>query len=239
MAMNRRHFLKTTACAALAGQAHALETGRSFTSMPERVAVLELFTSEGCSSCPPAEVWFSGLREVQGLWSQFIPMAFHVDYWDYLGWKDAFASAAYTTRQHQYAALWRSGSVYTPGFVLNGEEWRATRLSLPKAEAVGVLSLKQLGEGSWSIGFDPAKAGKEVLLYHVVMLGSATSKVTAGENSGHTLQHDFTVLNHAGIGSDANAATLKVGVDARAKAVVAWVSRAGDPTPLQAVGGWL
>jgi hypothetical protein len=199
MVMNRRQFLMTAASTALACQAPAAE--RSFQSTPERVAVLELFTSEGCSSCPPAEVWFTGLREAPGLWAKFIPVAFHVDYWDYLGWKDGFASPEFTKRQNHHAARWGSGRIYTPEFVLNGEEWRAGHLDLPRAETVGILALKQTGEGSWSIHFEPARAGSEVLLYHLALLGSASSKVTAGENSGHTLQHDFTVLNHVSLGS--------------------------------------
>src|SRR5947207_690518 len=95
-----------------------------FQSSENRVALLELFTSEGCSSCPPAETWLSGLRSSAGLWKEFVPVAFHVDYWDYLGWRDPWASAGFSDRQRAYAALWHSDSTYTPGFVLNGKEWR-------------------------------------------------------------------------------------------------------------------
>ena len=237
MSMNRRCFTIST-CAALAvGLPAVAATGTIYQSVPAHVAVLELFTSEGCSSCPPAEEWFSTLNKEPGLWTEFIPMAFHVDYWDYLGWKDAFASAAFTKREHQYAASWRANQVYTPCFVMNGQEWRGNRLSLPKAEMAGVLTLSRGAERTWLVDFEPVQGGKEGLVFHVALLGSASSKVTAGENSGHTLQHDFTVLNHAFKAGMNGRALLKLAGDEGAKAVVAWASRGADPTPVQAVGG--
>ena len=91
---------------------------------PQRVHLIELFTSQGCSSCPPAEVWLSKLKSEPGLWKNFVPLAFHVDYWDYLGWRDPWATKEFSDRQRNYAEAWRRDSVYTPGFVLNGREWR-------------------------------------------------------------------------------------------------------------------
>src|SRR5215470_17138375 len=96
-----------------------------FQSSENQVSLLELFTSEGCSSCPPAEKWVSGLKAAPGLWKQFVPVAFHVDYWDYLGWRDPWASKAFSDRQRAYAQVWGGDSIYAPGFVLNGQEWRA------------------------------------------------------------------------------------------------------------------
>src|SRR5215472_358919 len=94
-----------------------------FQSGPQHTAVIELYTSEGCSSCPPAEKWFSQLKTRPRLWIDFVPTAFHVDYWDYLGWQDPFGTAANSDRQRKYATQWKSHSVYTPGFVLDGKEW--------------------------------------------------------------------------------------------------------------------
>ena len=74
-----------------------------FESGAERVNLVELYTSEGCSSCPPADRWLSGLRRNRGLWQQVVPLAFHVDYWDNLGWRDQFADASWSERQRQYA----------------------------------------------------------------------------------------------------------------------------------------
>src|SRR5690242_13991684 len=83
--------------------AEAETLSQQFRSGPAPVSLLELFTSEGCSSCPPAEKWLGDLREETGLWRDFVPVAFHVNYWDHLGWRDALASAAFTQREHAYA----------------------------------------------------------------------------------------------------------------------------------------
>ena len=116
---------------------------RHFTSGENRVHLLELYSSEGCSSCPPAEEWLGALREAPGLWRDFIPIVFPVDYWDHLGWRDRYGRKAYTTRQYAYATQWRSNNVYTPEFVLDGVEWRsAERGPLPAATAhTGVLTV--------------------------------------------------------------------------------------------------
>ena len=74
-----------------------------FESTSQQTALLELYTSEGCSSCPPADRWLSKLKNEEGLWTRFIPVALHVDYWDYIGWKDRFASPEYSNRQRKYA----------------------------------------------------------------------------------------------------------------------------------------
>src|SRR5882757_1213593 len=81
---------------------------RHFTSGEGRTHLLELYTSEGCSSCPPAEAWLGDLRDAPGLWRDFVPVAFHVIYWDNLGWRDRFASKEYTARQYAYSAAWGS-----------------------------------------------------------------------------------------------------------------------------------
>lgn len=95
-----------------------------FSSGEKQTALLELYTSEGCSSCPPADRWLSSLKSKEGLWEEFIPIALHVDYWDYIGWQDRFASKQYSQRQRQYAREQSLKTVYTPGFVYNGKEWR-------------------------------------------------------------------------------------------------------------------
>ena len=112
-----------------------------FESGPKKVQLLELFTSEGCSSCPPAEASLGRLVDDPRLWRQFVPVAFHVDYWDHLGWKDPFASPEWTTRQRAYAANWNADSVYTPAFVLNGREWRSATVPAAEGEAAGVLKI--------------------------------------------------------------------------------------------------
>src|SRR5258708_28409550 len=75
--------------------------------------LVELFTSQGCSSCPPAEKWLNGQGMELFKQGKIIPLAFHVDYWDYLGWKDPFSSRAFSLRQRQYAEAWKTTSIYT------------------------------------------------------------------------------------------------------------------------------
>ncbi len=111
--MLRSAFLSFAVLVSLNASPQAAEL--SFTSGPGNVHLLELFTSEGCSSCPPAEAWLSKLKDDPRLWRDFVPLAFHVDYWDGLGWRDPFASKVWTARQYQYSARWKSSTVYTPG----------------------------------------------------------------------------------------------------------------------------
>src|SRR5438132_8079399 len=109
--------------AALLLGASALRAEVTLHSGPAQVALIELYTNEGCSSCPPAEKWLGELRGDAELWRRFVPVAFHVNYWDHLGWHDVLATKAYTEREYRYADTWRAPSVYTPCFVRNGQEW--------------------------------------------------------------------------------------------------------------------
>lgn len=122
--------------------AHAMPA--VFQSSEPQTTLLELYTSESCSSCPPAEAWLSKLKNEPGLWNKFVPVAFHVDYWNNLGWRDRLSDPQFTQRQQSYARLWSADGVYTPEFVLNGKEWHnwVGLRSAPGAGGVkaGVLS---------------------------------------------------------------------------------------------------
>src|SRR5437762_7982575 len=107
---------------------------RGFESAPQRTHLIELFTSQGCSSCPPAEAWLSNLKNEPRLWQDFVPLAFHVDYWDHLGWRDLFASKLWTERQADYSARWKAETVYTPAFVLDGMAWHNNVVPPPATE---------------------------------------------------------------------------------------------------------
>src|SRR5882757_8353629 len=129
-----------------------------FESGPKKVQLLELFTSEGCSSCPPAEASLGRLVNDPRLWHEFVPVAFHVDYWDRLGWKDPFASAEWTKRQRLYAANWNAESVYTPAFVLNGREWQNAGVpAINDGGTPGVLKATVRSDHTVVINFEPAK----------------------------------------------------------------------------------
>jgi len=212
---------------------------RVFESGPQKVHVLELFTSEGCSSCPPAEAWLSKLKTDPGLWKDFVPVAFHVDYWDRLGWRDPFAAKEWTARQYQYSTAWRSESVYTPAFVLNGREWRERSVPGPSAERPGVLKLLVVSDKLMA-EFKPSNREAKGINVHVATLGfDLATKVTAGENTGRNLLHDFVVLSLTNDKLVDGKAELRVVKDARPTAIAAWVTASNQLEPIQAVGGWL
>ena len=224
----------------------------ALTSGPEQVAVVELFTSEGCSSCPPAERRLAALRDEPRLWRDFVPLAFHVDYWDRLGWRDRFASRASTVREYAYAAAWRSGNVYTPCFVRNGAEARGVALAALIArgeEKVGVLSATYR-EDVVRATFVPANGIADAArardasvgyeLHAAILGGGILSPVKAGENRGETLAHEFVVLRIAD-GDLASPLPLPVPEIAgvRRHALAVWITRRGGLAPVQATGGWL
>ncbi len=221
-------------------------------SADRQAALLELFTSEGCSSCPPAETWLSGLKHSPGLWQQFVPLAFHVDYWDYLGWRDSWASKGFSDRQRAYAESWRNDSIYTPGFVLNGKEWR--EWSRPKdgprssGAKVGVLKISSGDLKRWQVSFVPASNVNAEYEVHAALLANGlTSDVRAGENRGRRLNHDFvvTALAKSSLRIEGNSFQGELFLTETAKeqpgrmAIAAWVTRVGRLEPVQAVGGWL
>ena len=225
-----------------------------FQSGVTQTSFLELYTSEGCSSCPPAEAWLSRLKESRRLWKDLVPVAFHVDYWDYLGWKDPFASKAYTQRQHDYANRWRSRSVYTPGFALDGEEWtdwpRRDEIPSPSAKPAGVLTARSTDGRDWTLRFQPTAGSPSLSSYNffAALLGfDLSSDVKAGENRGHKLKHDFVVLALANGAATAsgNATLATITLNPKLKsvpkrlAIAAWVTPARSLQPVQAVGGWL
>ncbi len=214
-------------------------------------SLIELYSSEGCSSCPPAEAWLNDLKNVPGLWKDIFPVAFHVDYWDGLGWPDRFARAEYTQRQRDYAAQLGQDSVYTPEFIVNGLEWRRSSRSLPSAgaEKTGTLSLTvNEQEKKISALYRPGpSAPKQDLVLHVALLGfHVVTDVRGGENSGRSLEHDFVVLNFTSMpltsatGKEFEGAPVEIksSTDDPPRAVVGWISGT-DGSILQIAGGWL
>ena len=244
-------FLGMVLAAAGAGVARAGEL--RFASGTARTALIELYTSEGCSSCPPAERWLGTLRGQPGLWRAFVPVAFHVHYWDRLGWPDRFASREFTQRQYEIAAAWGRGSVYTPCFVRNGEEWHASPDLRPVGDAaVGPMVVVLDEHDHCRVEFAPAAGAANRAAYevHVAWLGGGvTSRVTAGENRGETLRHEFVALaltSHelaAATGGSGLRAEFPLprpaGVEAPRLALAAWITRRGELAAVQATGGWV
>lgn len=218
-------------------------------SSETRVTFIELFSSESCSSCPPADQWFSKLTEQPGLWKTFVPAVFHVDYWNHLSWKDDFSNKIMTERQRSHAQTWRQPRVYTPGVIVNGNEWTGWRQSstppASKDEKVGELIIEKLGT-KYNVSFSPKKKLTGGHTFHLALLGMGIkSKITSGENSGQLLIHDFTVLNwrqtvpKKSIGDKYVAEFDEPTTEKKvvSLALIAWVEKDGTPTPIQAVGG--
>jgi hypothetical protein len=218
---------------------------QKFSSGPARVSLVELYTSEGCSSCPPAEKWLGSLRDDPGLWKTFVPVALHVNYWDRLGWPDKFASREGTQREYAYAEAWGSSSVYTPCVVRDGAEWRdrSGKISAAAGAPTGALTASYDGAVLHAEFAPAAPRAGELFEIHAALLGAGiVSKVSAGENSGETLRHEFVslALAHGAPGEDiALAATTPKGAVVPRRALAVWVTRRGELAPLQAAGGWL
>ena len=221
----------------------------TFVSAERPPHLLELYTSEGCSSCPPAELWFGVLESEPALWKSFVPVAFHVDYWDYIGWKDRLGSKKYSLRQRMQAG---SGRVYTPGFFLNGAEWRGwfEGEALPPADApaVGVLSVSQVRPGEFVVDFKPKRSDQGPFDVNGALLGMDIEiPVAAGENRGSKLSHDFAVVGFKTTRMNPSGgrftATVALGNDTQVKpprrAAAFWVTRPDSYRPVQAVGGFL
>jgi hypothetical protein len=259
--LTHMHDLKALASAAMIASALA-STGfsgeQTFRSGPARVALIELFTSEGCSSCPPAEAWLGELRQDSGLWREFVPVAFHVSYWDRLGWRDELASKAFTDREYAYAAAWNASSVYTPCFARNGLEWRPRDLQAKRESQPGDAGHLTLtwdsAERTCRVTFTPAASGlpRELssgLSASIALLGGGiVSDVRKGENAGRKLQHEFVALQFEtlslkldGNGSWSGFVSVPPRADVKAQcvAIAGWVHGRNELMPVQATGGWL
>lgn len=223
----------------------------TFQSSQHQTAVLELYTSEGCSSCPPAEAWLSKLKTSPGLWNEFVPVAFHISYWNNLGWKDKLSDEQFSARQRNYAQLWSAKDIYTPEFVLNGREWHdwsgSGALSFRGANP-GVLQVKSDDGKHWLACFTPRQNNAASYeLSAAVLAGDLHSDVSAGENSGRRLNHDFAAISFSthplttqtnGLQGTFVIAPETKGITGRL-ALAVWVTRKGQLEPLQATGGWL
>lgn len=194
----------------------------SLQSPPHRVAVVELYTSEGCNSCPPADRWLSALPQHGVTAEHAVLLAFHVDYWNQLGWPDRFSRAQFSDRQRGIAARSRSGVIYTPQLVLDGKDLRAgarpedvenavQSINSEKARATIRAGIRREPESlrvTAGIQIFDAGARPESQAWLAVFENGLSSRVTAGENAGKLLYHDFVVRELAGpfpVGGDGSA----------------------------------
>jgi hypothetical protein len=189
---------------------------RQFQSGNAQISLVELYTSEGCSSCPPAEAALTKLKDDPGLWKTFVPVAWHVDYWNYLGWRDRFSSVRFTERQRGYAAGWGSDSVYTPAFAVNGREWHlaiaGNALATVGAREAGVLAAKTNDGQRFAITYQSPPNDRSEWEVHLALLGCARAELR------------LTSVSVA---------------DVPRRAIAIWANRRGQIAPAQATGGWL
>ena len=176
--------------------------------------VLELFTSQGCSSCPPADDFLREMAREPEWMDRVIPLAYHVDYWNYLGWKDPFSKKEWTDRQGDYVRAMGRATLYTPQVVIHGRAEvvgsqremvkRAITTQIQRSEAhqfninidrldkaVGVL------RGEVSVQGKPHASDGSLLLIAVAFETGLSTDVPEGENAGKTLKNDFVVRNLA------------------------------------------
>jgi hypothetical protein len=181
------------------------------------VALVELYTSEGCSSCPPADQFISGLLPHEGggvvpaslaglTLDQVVPLSLHVDYWDYIGWKDSFARHAFTERQKVLSQYAGSHTIYTPEIFVAGKELRDWSHALPTAvkrvnarpaQAQIRIRMGKLSGGSVPVEVK-ATAAQGSKLYVALFQNGLVTEVKAGENLGATLRHDYVVRDWVG-----------------------------------------
>ena len=203
-------LLLTTVLILIAASAQAMQcTARSPATT---TALVELYTSEGCDSCPPADRWLSSLGGKGYAPDRVVPIALHVDYWDYIGWKDPYARSAHGARQRKMAALARAAAIYTPQVMLQGRDFRdwrggsfeqaVAKINALPARARIALSLDARSREAFEVeataellqGVAPGDVG----LYLAAYENKLVSEVKSGENRGKTLPHDYVVLQWSG-----------------------------------------
>lgn len=176
-------------------------------------AVVELFTSQGCSSCPPADRLLGELS----IREDVVALSYHVDYWDYAGWTDTFGAEENTTLQRNYAAAWRASRIYTPQMVINGQKGvvgsRRAEVNgaLAKAELVLPVALS-IDDNMLAITV-PGQAGlAEAVIWVVAYVKKADVAIERGENSGETITYAHVVTRRQAVGmwEPGAGATLKL-----------------------------
>jgi hypothetical protein len=213
--------LNTPAIAQLSANFDASKACKA-TSGTTITPVVELYTSEGCSSCPPADKWLSTLKSKANVANPAVIQAFHVNYWDYIGWPDRFATPAHTNRQRQISTWNKQNGIYTPQMVLNGGDWRGwggigpfnAAVPATKTVAISSINLTQTGADQFEAAVSPVAGTNDAAptwsAYWTITEHGHITKVKAGENSGETLLHDFVVRQYTPVGDYSGATPQKL-----------------------------
>lgn len=231
-------------------------------SHSENPILIELFTSQGCSSCPPADKWMTNKLHHNGLFKSFVPVVYHVDYWNYIGWIDIFSSEIYSNRQRAYSKFLKSNQIATPSFYVNGKLWPRWYKSNPlnaakpdRSKLKFLISAKVKPERKIFISVTQDSKAKALesrpsLFLHLALLTTGIkSKIKGGENNGKVLQHDFSVLfykqnNLRSDRKDGNnfhylIPTSLPELKGQRQALAIWISIYPNGPVLQAFGSWI
>lgn len=198
-------------------------------------ALLELFTSQGCSSCPPADRLLSKFRAQENVYA----LSFHVDYWNRLGWKDPFSNAEFSNRQSDYASSFGSGNIYTPQVVLNGEiemvgsdeikiDKAIKKLQQEKVPARIIVDSIKSGDRKISINFSLEGEINNSVMNVAVVQNSITTAIKAGENQGvhltnYNVVREFKIVNPINAGKNNIAFDMIPGVPTKDLSLVLYL----------------
>jgi len=210
-----------------------------------KISLVELYTSESCSSCPPAEKFISKFRESDLLWKKVVPISFHVAYWNHLSWKDKFSKKKYSARQR--AGSKKIGSnVYTPQILLNGADIKNSNIlkKIKEDEVVGNLYVKlnkELTLAKMELNSSEIKENRKYTCFAALLKNGELRAITSGENSGKTLKEDFIVTRDfdtkAKLTKNKASCTLNISVKNLPKYSLAfWVADSATNEVIQAVG---
>lgn len=192
-----------------------------YSPLPEGFALVELFTSEGCSSCPPAD---EAVGRLNGWKKNVYILSFHVDYWNYLGWKDVFSNSAYSTRQQNYGDLFHLSSIYTPQIVVNGRV-QFVGSDETKLRATIENDLKEIPKAELQIKIQPANKNqlavqwttnpnRELKINLALVQNFAKDHIERGENKGQNLNHYFTVRDFQSLSMNTGTNTTYLNIPA-------------------------
>ncbi len=231
-------FMLIFCTASTSGNESKLSVNKTNVKTKNSIAVLELFTSQGCSSCPPADRLLGKYAAMNNL----IALSFHVDYWNRLGWKDPFSNAAFSQRQNKYAGVLKSSSVYTPQLIINGEKEivgsdesniTAAIKRFENQESNVVLNIKKVvtDDNKVTVDFAIQGAVNNSLLNIALVQNKITTEIKAGENTGvkltnYNVVRNFKTISLVAEGTHSISVDLLPGIDKKDLSVVLYVQDA-------------